>query len=55
MHRAERKLGFFVSFAYTDDAEREVRRFNKAQAGKHEIVLYTVQQILDDEIERATG
>ena len=48
MMRADRPKGFFVSFDYSDDAQREVQRFFK-QSGKV-IVLLTVQEILDEQI-----
>ena len=48
MGREECDLGFFVSFAYTQDAETEVSRFFK-QTGKR-IKLLTVQEILDDQL-----
>lgn len=45
MYREDRTKGFFVSFAYTADAETEIRAFMR-KSGK-EIVGYTVRQILD--------
>ena len=48
MAREECDLGFFVSFAYTQDAETEVSRFFK-QTGKR-IKLLTVGEILDDQL-----
>jgi site-specific DNA-methyltransferase (adenine-specific) len=50
MVRSERMKGFFVSFDYTDDALKEIRRFRQ-QTGR-EIVPLTVREILDDEIAR---
>jgi site-specific DNA-methyltransferase (adenine-specific) len=47
MHREDRKLGFFVSFDYTRDAEVEARAFSK-KTGR-EIRLLTVRGILEDE------
>ena len=48
MMREDRIKGFFVSFAYTSDAETEVQSFFK-RTGRS-IVLFTVRQILDEEI-----
>jgi DNA modification methylase len=50
MTRNDRKLGFFVSFDYTRDAEVEARAFQR-KSGR-EIRLLTVREILDDEIAR---
>ena len=50
MLRAERKKGFFVSFDYTSDAEREIGRFFK-QTG-NVIVPLTVKEILEEHIAR---
>jgi DNA modification methylase len=50
MIREDRPKGFFVSFDYSEDAEREAQRFFK-QTGK-EIRLFTVQEILDGRIVR---
>ncbi len=50
MIRSERMKGFFVSFDYTDDALKEIRRFRQ-QTGR-EIIPLTVREILDDEIAR---
>ena len=51
--REECETGFFVSFAYTQDAETEVSRFFK-QTGR-QIRLLTVRQILDDQLTHAMG
>ena len=51
--REECDTGFFVSFAYTQDAETEVSRFFK-QTGR-QIRLLTVRQILDDQLTHAMG
>ena len=48
MAREECDLGFFISFAYTQDAETEVSRFFK-QTGRR-IKLLTVREILDDQL-----
>ncbi len=48
MIRAERMKGFFVSFDYTGDAIKEIRRFRQ-QTGRV-IVPLTVREILDEEI-----
>ena len=48
MHREECDTGFFISFAYTQDAETEVSRFFK-QTGKR-IKLLTVREILEDQL-----
>ena len=48
MMRTDRPKGFFVSFDYSDDAQREVQRFF-TQSGKV-IVLLTVREILDEQI-----
>ena len=45
MRRANRTKGFFVSFDYSEDAEREVTRFWKE--GQRTIVLLTVKELLD--------
>ena len=49
--REECDTGFFVSFAYTQDAETEVSRYFK-QTGRR-IRLLTVRQILDDQLSHA--
>ncbi len=46
MAREDRQRGFFVSFGYTADAERECAAFHK-KTGRI-IKLITVQEILDD-------
>ena len=46
----DRKIGFFVSFGYTQDATVEVRAFQR-KTGR-EIRLLTVRDILDEEIAR---
>jgi hypothetical protein len=48
MMRADRPKGFFVAFAFSEDAQREVQRFF-TQSGKA-IVLLTVQEILQERI-----
>jgi DNA modification methylase len=45
MRRAARTKGFFVSFDYSEDAEREVTRFWKEES--RTIILLTVQELLD--------
>jgi hypothetical protein len=45
MRRASRTKGFFVSFDYTEDAEREVTRFWKEE--QRTIILLTVKELLD--------
>ena len=45
MRRAKCEKGFFVSFGYTEDAEREVTRFWKEE--KRTIQLITVTELLD--------
>ena len=45
MRRANRTKGFFVSFDYTEDAEREVTRFWKEE--QRTIILLTVKELLD--------
>ena len=52
MHREDRTLGFFVSFDYTADAEREVRRFH-ASTGR-EIRLLRTAELIDMDHERMT-
>lgn len=52
MTREDRKLGFFVSFDYTADAEREVRRFHLSSG--REIRLLRVDQLIDMDHERVT-
>lgn len=47
MERENRPRGFFVSFGYTSDAERECVAFHK-RTGRI-IKLLTVQEILDEE------
>jgi DNA modification methylase len=48
MMREDRQKGFFVSFAYTQDARREIGAFFKRS---HKVIIpFTVQQILDEEI-----
>ena len=46
MDREERQRGFFVSFDYTADADRECAAFHK-KTGRI-IKLITVQEILDE-------
>jgi adenine-specific DNA-methyltransferase len=48
MMRADRPKGFFVSFDFSSDAEREAGAFFK-RTGKS-IILLTVQEILDDRV-----
>jgi hypothetical protein len=48
MMRSERTKGFFVSFAYTSDATREIDAFFK-RTGKV-IIPLTVREILDEEL-----
>jgi DNA methylase len=50
MVRENRTLGYFVAFAYSADAEREVRRF-KASSGR-EIRLLRVEELIDIDHER---
>jgi len=45
MRRATRTKGFFVSFDYSEDAEREVTRFWKEE--QRTIILLTVKELLD--------
>ena len=45
MRRANRIKGFFVSFDYSEDAEREVTRFWKEE--QRTIILLTVKELLD--------
>jgi hypothetical protein len=45
MIRENRKKGYFVSFGYTSDAEREALAFLRREGRR--IVLITVQEILD--------
>ena len=45
MRRAARTKGFFVSFDYSEDAEREVTRFWKEES--RTIILLTVKELLD--------
>ena len=45
MRRAARTKGFFVSFDYSEDAEREVTRFWKEE--QRTIILLTVKELLD--------
>ena len=45
MRRAARTKGFFVSFDYSEDAEREVMRFWKEE--QRTIILLTVKELLD--------
>jgi len=45
MRRAARTKGFFVSFDYSEDAEREVTHFWKEE--QRTIILLTVQELLD--------
>ncbi len=52
MHREDRRLGFFVSFDYTADAEREVRRFH-ATTGR-EIRLLRTSELINLDHERVT-
>jgi len=51
--REDRQLGFFVSFDYTVDAEREVRRFH--QSSGREIRLLRVADLIDMDHERQIG
>ena len=44
MCRAARTKGFFVSFDYSEDAEREVTRFWKEE--QRTIILLTVKELL---------
>jgi DNA modification methylase len=50
MVRENRTLGYFVAFAYSADAEREVRRF-QASSGR-EIRLLRVEELIDIDHER---
>jgi DNA modification methylase len=50
MIRANRRLGFFVAFAYTQDAETEASRFFVRE--HRNIKLITVRDILDEQIAR---
>jgi hypothetical protein len=50
MMREDCEKGFFVSFDYTDDAMREADAFFRR--GGKSIVLFTVQEILDEQIAR---
>jgi hypothetical protein len=45
MRRASRTKGFFVSFDYSEEAEREVTRFWKDE--QRTIILLTVKELLD--------
>jgi hypothetical protein len=45
MRRAARTKGFFVSFDYSEEAEREVTRFWKEE--QRTIILLTVKELLD--------
>lgn len=45
MRRAAGTKGFFVSFDYSEDAEREVTRFWKEE--QRTIILLTVKELLD--------
>jgi DNA modification methylase len=47
MEREDRTKGFFVGFAFTEDAERERNSFYKRT--KRQIQLITVQEILDEQ------
>ena len=47
MRRMDSDLGYFVSFGFTRDAEREIRRFEKVE-GKR-IIAVTVDELLEDE------
>ncbi len=48
MQRQKRDKGFFVSFGFTSDAEREIKR--AAREMNLEIIPVTVQEILDEEV-----
>ena len=50
MRRAKCEKGFFVSFGYTEDAEREVTRFWKEES--RTIVLLTVADLLEGNFAR---
>jgi hypothetical protein len=50
MHREDRQLGFFVSFTFTADAEREARRFS-ASTGR-EIRLVNTAELIELDHER---
>lgn len=52
MTRENRELGFFVSFDYTADAEREVRRF--FASSRREIRLLRVAELIEMDHERIT-
>ena len=53
MMREECDTGFFVAFAYTQDAEREVSQFFKRT--HKSIKLLTVREILDDQLGHKLG
>lgn len=48
MLREKRTKGFFISFGFTTDAEREIKRVFREQ--DIEIIPITVQEILDEEV-----
>lgn len=48
MQRQKRNKGFFVSFGFTSDAEKEIKR--AAREMDLEIIPVTVQEILDEEV-----
>ena len=50
MRRAKCEKGFFVSFGYTEDAEREVTRFWNEE--RRTIVLLTVAELLEGNFAR---
>ena len=50
MMREERKKGFFVSFDFTQDAEREIDAFFRRSGCS--IIPLTVREILDEQIAR---
>ncbi|HEY2154900.1 MAG TPA: hypothetical protein VGH33_04675 [Isosphaeraceae bacterium] len=49
MKRRSREKGFFISFGFTSDAEREIRRIREAADGL-EIIPVTVDEILAEEV-----
>ena len=48
MQRQRRDKGFFVAFGYSRDAQLEIKRAAREQ--NLEIILVTVQEILDEEV-----
>ena len=48
MMRAERMLGYFIGFEFTDDALFEIDRFRRKEG--REIKPLTVREILDQEV-----